>query len=75
MIGKVIYENINGNTLVQVGERYYISGYVGTPKGQEMVIDERTAIEVPSTLLGMEIMTSKDPLKELQRIANFFKKL
>lgn len=69
MIGTVIYENINGNTLVKVGERLYIAGYVGVPKGQEMAIDERVSIEVPSVLFGLSLMTETD----MKRVIKFVK--
>lgn len=66
MIGTVIYENVNGHTLVQVGERLYIAGYVGVPKGQEMAIDERLVLEVPSALFGLSLMAEKDMKKVIK---------
>ena len=69
MIGKVIYENINGHTLIDSNGRLFIAPYVGIQKGEEMAIDERVVIEVPSVLFGLSVMAEKD----VRRVVKFIR--
>ena len=69
MIGTVLYENINGHTLIESNGRLFIAPYVGVVKGQEMAFSDTSAIEVPSALFGLSLMAEKD----IKRIVKFVK--
>lgn len=60
MIGTVVIENINGRTLVEVGNKLFITNYIGSVKGEEIAFEEKEALQAPSFLFALGLMAERD---------------
>ena len=72
MIGTVVVSNVNGRTLARKGDRIFILNTIGHVKGEEVVFEEKEAIEMPSMLYALSMLGEKNMSRAVQFIQNNF---
>lgn len=68
MIGTVIMSNVNGRTLVRNGSRLYIINSGGHYKNEEVIFNEKEALEMPSMLFALSMMSERNMNKAVEFI-------
>ena len=56
MVAKILFPNINGRAIVEVGKTIYVIKNNGYYRNQEIVIDEKEAFQMPSLLYAIEVV-------------------
>ena len=68
MLGIVKVPNVKGKSLVTGNGKHWIMPATGNYKGEEIGFNEKTAIEIPSILMGLALLYGDKEFKEVVNI-------